>query len=66
MEFEIPKESKILLIDEWIETGAQIQAAIKLIESQGGIIAAIASINIDDNQIINSIKKSNSCYSLCD
>ncbi|MGE5334803.1 MAG: adenine phosphoribosyltransferase, partial [Nitrososphaerota archaeon] len=42
--------TRVLLIDEWIETGAQARAAIKLIEGQGGIIAGIASLHIDDNE----------------
>jgi orotate phosphoribosyltransferase len=40
---------QILLVDEWIETGAQAQAAINLIENQGGQIAGLAAINIDTN-----------------
>src|SRR5690242_3019454 len=35
---------RVLLVDEWIETGAQIGAAIQLIEGQGGVIAGIASL----------------------
>ena len=42
--------TRVLLVDEWIETGAQAQAAIQLIEGQGGIIAGIASLHIDDNE----------------
>ncbi len=39
----------ILLVDEWIETGAQVRAAISLLEQKGAELAAIATINIDDN-----------------
>jgi adenine phosphoribosyltransferase len=42
--------TRVLLVDEWIETGAQAQAAIRLIEGQGGVIAGIASLHIDDNE----------------
>jgi adenine phosphoribosyltransferase len=42
--------TRVLLVDEWIETGAQAQAAIQLIEGQGGIIAGIASLHVDDNE----------------
>ena len=42
--------TRVLLVDEWIETGAQIRAAIRLIEGQGGVIAGIASLHIDDNE----------------
>ena len=42
--------TRVLLVDEWIETGAQVQAAIQLIEGQGGGVAGIASLHIDDNE----------------
>src|SRR5690242_18686811 len=42
--------TRVLLVDEWIETGAQVRAAIQLIEGQGGVIAGIASLHIDGNE----------------
>ena len=45
----MPPQARVLLVDEWIETGAQILAAAKLIEAQGGTIVGIASINMDVN-----------------
>ena len=52
-----PENSRILLVDEWSETGAQIQAAASLIERQQGIIVGIATINMDDYQITSEIRK---------
>ena len=49
------------LVDEWIETGAQIRAAIALIERQGGIIAGIASLHIDDNEQTESLRARYQC-----
>ncbi len=40
---------KVLIVDEWIETGAQVLAAISLIEGQGAVVAGIATINMDEN-----------------
>jgi len=40
-------DERMLLVDEWIETGAQARAAIKLIERAGGAVAGIATINAD-------------------
>lgn len=40
----------VLLVDEWIETGAQAKAAIALIEGQGGVISGIATIGADRNE----------------
>ncbi len=48
--------TRVLLVDEWIETGAQIRAAAKLIESQGAIVVGIASINMDSNETTNEIR----------
>lgn len=45
----LPPDARVLLVDEWIETGAQIRAACKLIEAQGGTIAGIASVRLDIN-----------------
>ncbi|MBN2267679.1 MAG: hypothetical protein JW725_05085 [Candidatus Babeliaceae bacterium] len=47
--FEINKSSvkkgeKILLVDEWIETGTQMRASVKLIEELGGEIIGITSL----------------------
>jgi adenine phosphoribosyltransferase len=56
--------TRVLLVDEWVETGAQIEASIKLIEKQGGIIAGIASINIDDNEEGNDLRARYPCYTL--
>ncbi|MFH1802783.1 MAG: phosphoribosyltransferase family protein [archaeon] len=53
--FEIRKNSikrgeKILIVDEWIETGAQMKSAIKLIEKQKGKIIGITALNADMNK----------------
>lgn len=45
----IKKGDRILLVDEWIETGSQVKAAIKLIEQRGGIVIGISSINAEIN-----------------
>lgn len=59
--------TKVLLVDEWIETGAQIQAAIELIERQGGIVVGIASINIDNNDRTRRLRQEYNCCTVwCD
>ncbi len=47
--FEISKSSikkgeRILIVDEWIETGAQVKAAIWLIEKLGGKVAGVSAL----------------------
>jgi len=58
----IPSNARILLVDEWIETGAQIRAAIELIESQQGKVAGIATISMDDNDVTMGLRNSYECY----
>jgi adenine phosphoribosyltransferase len=48
--------SRVLLVDEWVETGTQVKAAIELLEKQGAIVAAIATINVDDNDLTRSLR----------
>lgn len=55
---------RVLLVDEWIETGTQAQAAIHLIEKEGGVIAGIATINIDDNPLPADLRQRYLCHAL--
>ncbi len=56
--------SEILLIDDWIETGSQIYAAIELLESSGCKISGIACINIDLNPKTSSLVSNYFCHSI--
>ena len=56
--------TRVLLVDEWIETGAQISAAVSLLESRGAHIAGIAAICIDDNPAIRSLRARIKCVSV--
>ncbi len=55
---------RVLLVDEWIETGAQVQAAIQLIEQEGGVIAGIATMNMDDNPLPAQLRQHYTCHAL--
>jgi adenine phosphoribosyltransferase len=39
--------NRVLIVDEWIETGARIRAAIELIESLGARVAAVVAIKME-------------------
>jgi adenine phosphoribosyltransferase len=56
--------TRVLLVDEWIETGAQAKAAIELIEHQGGIVAGIAAINIDINNNTIALLEKYRCHTV--
>jgi len=55
---------KVVLADEWIETGAQIRAAIELVERQGGIVVGIVTINIDENENTQKLLKEYPCHAV--
>ncbi|XP_040543197.1 adenine phosphoribosyltransferase isoform X3 [Gallus gallus] len=41
---------RILLVDQWVETGGTMRAAIRLVERQGGVVAGVAAICIEDSE----------------
>jgi adenine phosphoribosyltransferase len=52
--FEINKSAikngeKLLLVDEWIETGSQVKAAISLVEKANGKIIGISTLGVEKN-----------------
>ena len=55
---------RILLVDEWIETGAQVSAAIELIEELSANISGIATINIDENPSTRKIRDNYNCHAV--
>ncbi|XP_063300295.1 adenine phosphoribosyltransferase-like [Pelobates fuscus] len=52
---------RILMVDQWIETGGTMQAAIKLVENQGGIVAGVAAICIEDSKGGKWVKERYKC-----
>jgi len=55
---------RVLVVDEWIETGAQVQAAVDLIEQAGAQVAGIAAINIDGGPIPLSLCERYPCHAV--
>jgi adenine phosphoribosyltransferase len=51
----IAEGSRVLLVDDWIETAAQISASIALIEQAGGRIEGICVIGVDDSNPVEDI-----------
>ena len=54
---------RVLIVDEWIETGAQVSAAISLIEGQGAVVVGIATIHMDENERTREISRKYSVWS---
>ena len=41
--------TRVLLVDQWVETGGTMDAGVRLVERQGGVIAGIATVCIEEN-----------------
>ena len=55
--------TRVLLVDQWIETGGTMTGAIELVERQAGIIAGIVAIAIEENTVTNAFLKNYKCVS---
>ncbi|MBX2868681.1 MAG: hypothetical protein KTR18_08400 [Acidiferrobacterales bacterium] len=42
--------TRVLLVDQWIETGGTMNAGIELVERQGGTVAGIAAVCIEETE----------------
>ena len=52
MEMRTPafaKGTKVLLADQWVETGGTMDGAIRLVERQGGQVVGLAAVAIEEN-----------------
>jgi adenine phosphoribosyltransferase len=55
--------TKVLLADQWVETGGTMDGAIRLIERQGGKVLAIAAVAIEENDMTLGYRKNYRCVS---
>jgi adenine phosphoribosyltransferase len=60
----IGRGDRVLIVDEWIETGAQIDAAVRLIERCGGKIIGIATLHVDKNPRTDALCGKYNCKAL--
>ena len=56
--------NRVLLVDEWVETGAQMTSAIALLEGQGAEVFGIATINIDQNPATQTLIEKYNCHTI--
>ncbi|CAM4551717.1 hypothetical protein PO909_003357 [Leuciscus waleckii] len=55
---------RVLIVDQWIETGGTMKAAIKLVENQGATVVGIAAVAIENSEGGKWLKE-NYKYSHC-
>ena len=53
--------TKILLVDQWIETGGTMDGAIRLVQQQGGKVAGLVAIAMEDNEKTASYRQKFPC-----
>lgn len=53
--------TRVLLVDQWIETGGTMDGAIRLIERQKGVIAGIATVCIEENLATQNLRERYLC-----
>jgi adenine phosphoribosyltransferase len=66
MEMRLPafaKGTKVLLADQWIETGGTMDGAIRLVERQGGVVVALAAVAIEEKEVTNAYRDKYTCVS---
>ena len=49
--------TRVLLVDQWIETGGTMTAGITLVERQHGIVAGIAAVCVEENEVTEAMRK---------
>lgn len=66
MEMRLPafaKDTRVLLVDQWVETGGSMYGAMQLVEQQQGKIAGLVSIVIEECERTNEYRKKYKCVS---
>ena len=53
--------TRVLLVDQWIETGGTMEGAIALVERQGGIVAGIATVCLEENERTKKFRETYLC-----
>ena len=66
MEMRLPAFApgdRVLLVDQWIETGGTMDGALRLVERQKGIVAGMVAIAIEDNERTREYRTAFPCVS---
>jgi adenine phosphoribosyltransferase len=55
--------TRVLLADQWVETGGTMEGAIRLVERQQGVVVGMAAIAIEDNEATRGYREKYRCVS---
>lgn len=66
MEMRLPAYgagTRVLLVDQWVETGGTMDGAIRLVERQEGVVAGMVAVAIEENARTNEYRAAYPCVS---
>ena len=55
--------TRVLLVDQWVETGGTMDGAIRLVERQGGVVAGLVAVAIETNAQTQAYREKYLCVS---
>ena len=55
--------TKVIIVDQWVETGGTMWAAIRLIEQQGGLVKGVIALAIEENDNTKKLRNDYKCFS---
>jgi adenine phosphoribosyltransferase len=64
MEMRLPAfapETRVLLVDQWVETGGTMHGAVQLVEQQQGKVAGMVAVVMEDNANTAEYRKKYKC-----
>ncbi len=64
MEMRLPAfaaGTRVLLVDQWVETGGTMHGAVQLVEQQQGTVAGMVAIVMEENDQTNSYREKYHC-----
>ena len=53
--------ARVVLVDQWIETGGTMRSSIALIERLGGVVAGVATICIEETKATEAMRRDYKC-----
>ena len=64
LEMRLPafaKGTRVLLVDQWVETGGTMHGAVQLVEQQAGIVSGMVAIAMEDSEKVLQYRKRYHC-----
>ena len=55
--------TKVIIVDQWVETGGTMGAAIRLIEQQRGLVKGVIALAIEENDNTKKLRNDYKCFS---